>query len=355
MPVPSEVMADMPAPRLENAIHWRAFGIVAAIGLLMIGAALGFSIDCDWTGIWIDFFLTVGTAVLLGALGIVGSGVLVTTVEREVKRGIEETETQTAALEKRIESQGRRIDTLADEVLRDRAGRHEAEDEALAAIANDMSYEAVSSALREADLRRAISDAFRVPASGDLNGMHMHLKNLVRMDRAVGGTPFLSLTPWFADARNVQTEGWNEGEDVRQVIARLDRKIESANLTPSAVWDPSVMFTNLRDSLELANRALRGELPRRLRGPLIERLNGEWVLTEEGLESLTTDAFLSINDFPSRVAYLAAYSGGDRPEFSPPPPPGVDADTWGILVEIARVTYMAHPRGSFHRPAATRL
>jgi hypothetical protein len=79
------------------------------------------------------------------------------------------------------------------------------------------------------------------------------------------------------------------------------------------------------------------------------------VLTEEGLESLTTDAFLSINDFPSRVAYMAAYSGGDRPEFSPAPPPGVDADTWGILVEIARVTYMAHPRGSFHRPAATRL
>ena len=189
-------MAEGDASRLENSIHWWAFGLVTATGILMLGAALGLSIISDWTGIWIDFFLTVGATVLLGALGIVGSGVLVTTVQREVKevqRGIDETEAETAALEERLESQAGRLSTLADEVYENRQDQHDAQDAALAAMASDLTYEAVTAPLRQADLRRAISDAFRVPAFRDLNGMHMGFKYLIRMDRMVGGTPLLSL------------------------------------------------------------------------------------------------------------------------------------------------------------------
>jgi hypothetical protein len=149
------------------------------------------------------------------------------------------------------------------------------------------------------------------------------------------------------DNRDVQSEAWNQGEDVRLVIDRLDQKIESANLTPSMVWEPTVMFTNLRESLALANRSLRGQLPRRLRGPLLERLNDEWALTDEGLESLTSDAFASIDLFPDTLPHLQTPG---TPPFAPPfAPLGVDPAVWAQLVEIARVTYMVHGRRSLRR------
>ena len=138
----------------------------------------------------------------------------------------------------------------------------------------------------------------------------------------------------------MQSEGWFQGEDVTQVIARLDSKIESANLTPSMVWDPTLMFTNLRDSLDLANRSLRGELARRLRGPLLERLNAEWVLTDEGLESLVSEAFVPITGFPDTIR---RFQDPGTPAFVPPQAPqGVDPDLWSQMIEIARVTYMVH-------------
>ncbi len=285
LPVPSAAMAMVPnddGP--SRRIRWSVFAPVCVLGLLLVGAALGLSIMCDWAGIWIDFFLTFGATILLGAVLYVVQGSFLTTVRQQADRVIQNVETEATALEARIATQARRIDTLANEVTGDRAERRTAEDEALAAVTDDMSYEAVSSAIRELDDRHAISYAFRVPASRDLRQMHVYFKNTILMDQMSGGSPRVTLTPWFIDVRNVQSVAWEPGEDVTAVIARLDREIESVNLTPSMVWDPTILFATLRASLS-SPLTPSGEQSPRLRGPLLELLNDEWALTDEGLES----------------------------------------------------------------------
>lgn len=122
----------------------------------------------------------------------------------------------------------------------------------------------------------------------------------------------ISLTPWVVGQPVLEGLLWKPGQDVAAVIERLERQIESANLTPALVFDPTV---------------------------LVERINEEWALTEEGLESLNSDVFLSIKEFLSQVVYIAAYISGKSPEFDPPPPPGVDAETWSLPVEIAMSTF----------------
>jgi hypothetical protein len=340
---------------MKHKIHWPIFGPVCISGLFLVGAALGMSIICDWAGIWIDFFLTFGATVLLGAVLYVIQGSFLSTVQEEADRVIENVETQAAALDQRIQTQERRIDTLADEVDRNRAVRHAEEDEGLAAITDEMTHEAVYNALLQAVRKKAISTAFQVPASPDLSQLHISMQPLIRAERGGGGDPVISLTPWMVGQPILAGLLWQPGQDVAALIERLERQLESAHLTPATVFDPTVLFTNLRASLTLANHSLRGDLRRRLQSPLVERINEEWALTEDVLESLNSDAFLSIKEFPSHVAYMASYSSGKSPEFDPPSPPGVEAKTWSLLVEIARATYMRHPRGSFQQLAATSL
>jgi hypothetical protein len=349
--IPSMVMTDNPQKsRVNERIYWPVFGPVSALGLLLVGAALGMSIIYDWSGIWIDFFLTFGATILLGAVLYVIQGSFLTTVQEQADRVIENVATQAAALEERIQTQERRIETLSSEVAGDRREREEAADQALAAITDEMTYEAVSSALRKADRSTAISTAFRVPASRDLGAMHVYLNNTVLMDRIAGGSPRISIRPWFPDGRQVQQDEWLPGEDVRAMIARIDEKIGQANLVPADTWDPTMMFGNLRNSLEMFATPHRGSSPRPLNGALIELLNDDWILTEAGLESLRRDVGISIDDFPGHVARMAGA------EYTPPPaPPGVDRGTWRQLVEVARATYAAHPKNSFFRPKAYRM
>jgi hypothetical protein len=204
-----------------------------------------------------------------------------------------------------------------------------------------MTYASVSGPLRDAERSGAISESFRVPASAELGGMHLHLRNLILMDRAVGGTPHLSLTPWFLDSRSVQSVSWNDGEDVRTVMEKIIARLEEANIDASAAtFDPELVFRNLRHSLSVAVRSRRGELDRRLRGPLIELVDDQWAFTEAGLESRTDDVFVPTDVFP---ATIARFQDPGTPPFVPPDAPaGVSKDTWQELMEIAERTYLGH-------------
>ena len=264
---------------MKHRIHWPIFGPVCVGGLFLVGAALGMSIICDWAGIWVDFFLTFGATILLGAVLYVIQGSFLTTVQKQADRVIENVETQAAALDERIRTQERRIDTLAEEVDRNRAARHAEEDEGLAAITDEMTFEAIDNALRQAVRKRAISTAFQVPASPDLSQMHISMQPLFRAERGGGGDPIISLTPWVVGQPVLGGLLWQPGQDIASLIERLERQIESANLTPAMVFDPTDLFTNLRASLTLANHSLRGDLARRLRSPLVERINKEWALS----------------------------------------------------------------------------
>jgi hypothetical protein len=85
-----EVMTDAPQTgSMKHKIHWPIFSPVCISGLFLVGAALGMSIICDWAGIWIDFFLTFGATVLLGAVLYVIQGSFLSTVQEEADRVIE--------------------------------------------------------------------------------------------------------------------------------------------------------------------------------------------------------------------------------------------------------------------------
>ena len=186
----------------------------------MVGAALGLGVICNWQGIWVEFLLGVGVAIVLGSLGIIGAGALVRTVQLEVNRVIENAETQTAALEEKIESQARRIDTLADDVANGRTRRHAEEDAALAAITDAMSYGAVSSAIQGADHRGIISTALQEfrPRRVWMVSMHGHPKHSPYGSRRRGQPTVIALPLRFPDNRDVPGDWWLPEEDVTSVI-----------------------------------------------------------------------------------------------------------------------------------------
>ncbi len=334
-------MAQQSQDSAERAIvRWRVFLPVCLFGLALTGASVATSVVLSWQGIWPSVFLEFGATILLGSLLYVGQRSFVQVVRLEARTVVQSVSERADVLEQRLGEQTARIDTIAQDVENARAVRHADEDSALAAITNDMTYEAVSGALREAERSRAISQRFRVRASADLRGMRIYLKNLVLMDRVYGGSPVLALTPWFPDARTVQQELWRPGEDVATVMGRIIVRLEEVNVDASkSTFNPELLFENLRSGLGVAVRSRRGEIAR-LRGPLIELTDDRWALTEAGLESRTDDVYVPIDLFPST---LPQFQDPDTPPFAPPDTPeGYSHDAWEVLMDVARKTYLSH-------------
>jgi hypothetical protein len=333
-------------PTERAVIRWRVFLPVCLVGLALTALAIATSVAWNWQGIWPSVFLEFGATILLGALLYIGQRSFIQVVRRETRAVVQNVGARADALEARLGEQAARIDTLAQEVQNARAARHAEEDADLAAITNEMTYAAVTGPLRAAERGGAISESFRVQTSPELPGMRLYFKNLYLMDRAAGGTPFLSLVPWFLDGRSVQSVSWNDGEDVSAVMEKVIVRLEEANIdVGTATFDPELVFTNLRHSLSVAARSRRGELERRLRGPLIELVGDEWAFTDAGLESRTGETFVPTDIFP---ATTTRFPDAGTPPFVPPDPPfGVSTETWQILMQIAERTYLGNAR----RPA----
>jgi hypothetical protein len=208
------------------------------------------SVAWNWKDIWPSVFLQFGATILLGALLYVVQRSFIQIVRRETRTVVEQVGARAATLEQQIGEQSARIETLADEVETARRTRHGEEDATLALITDEMTYEAVSEPLQDAERRHAISESFRVRTSTDLGGMRLYFKHLYTMERTGEARPSISLRPWFLDIRNVVNEQWSPGEDVATVISRIVAKLESANLDATTeAFDPRLVFENLRTSL----------------------------------------------------------------------------------------------------------
>jgi hypothetical protein len=324
-------------------IRWGVFLPVCLVGLALTALSIATSVAWNWQGIWPSVFLEFGATILLGALLYIGQRSFIQVIRQQTQAVVQDVGARADALEERLGEQASRIDTLAQEVRNAQAARHTEEDADLAAITNEMTYGAVSAPLRDAERSRAISESFRVEASAELAGMRLYLKNLYMMDRVAGGTPFLSLTPWFLDGRSVQSISWNDGEDVTAVMEKIIARLEAANIdTSTATFDPELVFRNLRHSLSVAIRSRRGELERRLRGPLIELVGDQWAFTDAGLESRIDGTFIPADVFPATTA--PSQNPGTQPFVPPNPPAGISEDTWQVLMRIAERTYLSHGR-----------
>ena len=240
--------------------------------------------------------------------------------------------------------------TRSHKRCRPRERRHAEEDLALAAITDEMTYDALSSARSKAP--RNVEPSPSPFGYGPLQTwVECACTSNFSTRWSAGGArnPFISLTPWFPDGRGVQRDSWSPNEDVAAVMNRIVDKLESANLDATTnTFDPRLVFENLRASLVLAVRSLRGDLERRLRGPLIELIDDRWVLTDEGLESRTDDVFVSIDIFPGTLPRFRI-PGRKNSRKPPPAPNGVPEETWQTLVTIARKTYLFHGKRSIRR------
>lgn len=332
----------------HESIRWWLFGAVSFVGVALTGLAISTSVAWKWQGIWPSTFLDFGATILLGALLYVIQRSFVQVVRRESRETrivVGDVEARAGVLERQVGQQSARIETLAEEIELGRRGRYAEEDSAVAAVTDEMTYDSVSRVLLEAERRRAISQSFRVRASGDVRGMRLYFKIVYAMDRSSGGTPFISLTTWFTDIRNTVRDSWQQGEDVSTVMNRIIVQMESANIDASTkTLDTELVFRNLRASLDLAFRSLRGELDRRLRGPLIEMVDDQWVLTDEGIESLVDDVFVPRGLFPNTIPQFQ--DPGTPPFAAPPAPDGISHVTWDALIEVARITFLLHGSSS---------
>lgn len=331
-------------PANQAAVRWPVFLPVCAVGLILTGLSILTSVAWNWQGIWPSVFLEFGATILLSALLYVGQRSFIQVVREEARTAAQNVGARAQVFESRLGEQAARIDTLAQEVESVHASRHAEEDAALAAITEDMTYGAVSDLLSYAERGRVIAEFFRVQASAELTRMHLRFKNVYLVNVARGGLPLLSLTPWFLDGRMLQSIYWDDSKDVSRVMEEIITTLERSNIDASTTtFDPKLAVTNLRNSLTVAFRSRRGQLPRRLRASLIELADNQWAFTEAGLESLTDDTFVSKDVFSAMTSGLRD-SERCQP-VTPAAPAGVPEHKWQTLMKIAARTYRLEAGG----------
>ncbi|MDX2342332.1 MAG: hypothetical protein QNL12_00655 [Acidimicrobiia bacterium] len=268
-------------------------------------------------------------------------------------------EARTSAIEQKLDNYRIRLENLREstEDVTHRCYAHQ--NEAIAALEENISHASVVAALDEANRLHSISE-LRVQASGDILGMRLvfaryslepgwdgpdnaaHEELVVRphfIDEPVrtplrgilgsGGTPIIT---------------WRQEWTVAELCDRVIELLQEANrYAGPATFSPEVAFKTLGQSLAVAIASRRGDDPSapHLQGKLIEMVDDDWFLTDEGLECPTHQFVLASHQIhPAPIAPKGMDLDGNglqpQPRWTEPEPPGnVSADRWKILLRLA--------------------
>lgn len=87
---------------------------------------------------------------------------------------------------------------------------------------------------------------------------------------------------------------WTKDQPAEEIAVKLEEVLRSANI-PTSDFSLTCAIGRLRDSIRVAERArdAKGGSGKRLEGALVLLVNDDWVLTDSGIESISSDRLIS--------------------------------------------------------------
>ena len=323
------------------------------LGTVGVGGALislGIVGDLEWG--WVP--IITGTLTSVGATFLLAFVIFIMErrFTRTVTRRVEESARSIVREETRALTS--RLGDLEADLKQRREATRTTQDQYVDAISEDISYEALSAALQEANRVGAIRDSLTVAGSptttSTVTTFSWATRHLTRGDGLVidDGTvhhlnvrvelqqrPGEVALPWYE-------RDWEQGEGPVEVAEALDERIRNGGrLTEAKTFDFVFAVRNLQAGLRLAlDDQYAPPGAERLLGQLREVLQDGWVVTTEGIQNLKTGFAASGEDlgFHRGSSLFGPTWLVPRRHSTPPPPEEISKQQWEFVVERARAT-----------------
>lgn len=251
-----------------------------------------------------------------------------------------------------------------------REGEATAQQAAVSAMEDQVTYETVSQAMDEANHIGAIRGGgltvrgaenfkvplvhfryvrYRQPQRGRLQGQ-VALEVSVKLEQRPGelGTPHIECL-------------WKPSMSVADVEAELRRQItESGYWEEARAFDFALAIRELIRGLNLALTSSNSNTDNpALNGPLLQIVDEEWAITEAGMECPGRGYILAASEFPDQnypaaagTARRQSVSGADAPPFRPPTPPFVEDELWEYLIRAGSERFAGRGLAFLSQPSA---
>ncbi len=335
----------MPTDASESFNWGWVLGTVGVGGALITFGIVG-DLEWGWEPIISGTLTSVGATFLLAFVIFI----MERRFTRTVTRRVEESTRSIVREETRVLTN--RLGDLEADLKQRREETRTTQGQYVDALTEDLSYEALSAALQEADRVGAIRNGLTVAGSpttaSTVTTFSWATRHLTRGDGLIldDGTvhhlnvrvvlqqrPGEIALPWY-------DRDWEQGEGPVEVAEALDERLRnSGRLTEAKTFDFVFAVRNLQAGLRLAlddQHASPGA--ERLRGQLREVLQNGWVVTTEGVQNLETGFAASGEDLGFRrgSSVFGPTWSVPRGFNSPPSPEGIPLQQWEFVVERAR-------------------
>jgi hypothetical protein len=285
------------AERRTERFHGGWIIVSALLGLALLALAHLGALVWGWPDVTTGVISSVGAAFLLAFVLFAFERRFTRNVAERVKDAAE------AVVTARTEAFSSRLEDLEQRLNARRAARESTQDGAVAAIAEDVSFDTISAALSEAERVGAIrSGKLTVPGSRHEPWLAVEFQFatsvITRGDGLViddGTVPKLTIEVEFAKRANepwrpIISADWAPAMTSDEIGNELDTELRRRDRLPEAkAFDFPLALRNLQNGLQLAleNQRLPAD-QETLHGTLYEVVTEDWVITSSGIENIRT-------------------------------------------------------------------
>ncbi|WP_156628866.1 hypothetical protein [Mycobacterium sp. 1274756.6] len=319
---------------------------ITVVGLLLVVAAcffpaiFGAGYD-NFHSLLATVLINIGTTLMLAAALIVVDKWLMHVEQAAEHRATEIVDDRTRELRRQTEDLATRVAEL-QEALDGRLAEKDADRaDRFATVAEDVSFDTVTSALEAAnDVGALATGSIVVPAGSGLDAPRVFLRWAPLAESGYRGSGDESGSLLFLSVDGVdQTHVDVEWPDDKPPIVVLEELVNGLNCSGNAplaqAFSPDALFVNLARALSLAARVRTDSSGSGFTGATYEWLAEGWVVTDKGLFS--TDHGLVIDQgsikFPVPMIRPREIGAPKPPEQQFSPPDGVDPQFWEFAVD----------------------
>jgi hypothetical protein len=331
--------------------------VLIATAVTLTPFALTWWSDDPAYGAWQIVLLTtltnIGTALLLA--------VVIFVLQRHFTRDVrgtiveaakDEVSTQTRGLREETAQLRTRLDDLTRQFGQQMEQRDQEAHDVVTRARDDVTFETVADLFEvAADVNALWFGSVMIPGGTDLDGPRVRIRWADLSNVWRGGNVFDNYDDMISPAIQIELERpdgvrgpWSPAETLwfpwqrpAETWSAFAEAMVTAGHGPLVrQLDPTVAMNHLIDALEAAINGRRHTPGSWMRGALEEWVASGWAVSEYGLESRDHGSIAS-RSFPEHnAAALRRATGGEKVEFDPGCPAGVDARLWRRALDASR-------------------
>jgi len=332
------------APTTTTRIRWWVVLACVAAGATL--CFLAYVAESErWTPPTADLFVNLGTAFFLAAL--------LYFVERQfIKRVDEQVQDINTRVDVRLAAQDQEISSKLEDLeaaLSERQQQRETkQDDSIAALEDELTYDRVRTALQRAqDVGGIAGDGLTVPCTHNAAGLASTFEFGLAQDLPAGQSrvehEYLAISvDWSGDQLGIVYSEWMREESAAEAVDRLTVELQRRRYPQIDELNWKIAFRNLLAALDVSVQFGRPNNARpSLSGAVSDFFDGELFVTTAGIESLTRGVLVARAKFPMVMTSRASGSSSNVEwnSFNPANPGWVEETLWNAIVTRAKLRF----------------